>query len=503
MLELQNVTLRLRDSGRTLIDDFSFTLRKGDRAVLIGEEGNGKSTLLKFICDPGLVEGWCECSGRVICRGRIARLPQMMDSALYGVTLAEYFDGTAWYDHTALLRRLGTEPERLFSGQKLGTLSGGERVRFQLLRLLMDEPDVLLLDEPANDLDIPTLEWLETFLNTARQPVLFISHDETLIENTANVIIHVEQLLHKTQTRITLTRAPYREYLARRADLFERQNQLAFKERADHEKQMDRWRQIYQRVDHEQNSLTRQDPHGGRLLKKKMRSVLSTGRRLEREAEDFTPFAHREEAILTAFDGDLRLPAGKTVLAFGPETVAVGERILAREVSLTVTGPERVGIIGANGAGKSTLLAMLWEALKDRRDVTAALMPQDYAAVLPYDASPLEYLARSGSKEESVLIHNRLASMRYTYGEMHGPIRALSGGQQAKLLFLDMVLRRADVLLLDEPTRNFSPLSAPVVRQALASFGGALITVSHDRKYLAEVCTAVYELTPAGLIRRK
>ena len=145
---------------------------------------------------------------------------------------------------------------------------------------------------------------------------------------------------------------------------------------------------------------------------------------------------------------------------------------------------------------------MLWEALKDRRDVTAALMPQDYTAVLPYDASPLEFLERSGGKEESVLIHNRLASMRYTYEEMHGPIRALSGGQQAKLLFLDMVLRRADVLLLDEPTRNFSPLSAPVVRRALSAFGGALITVSHDRKYLAEVCTAVYELTPEGLLRR-
>ena len=501
MLELQNVTLRLRGSGRTLIDDFSFTLQKGDRAALIGEEGNGKSTLLQFIYDRRLPESWCECSGKVLCRGKMAWLPQMLPRELYDVSLAEFFDGTAWYDHTALLLRLGTAPDRLFSEQKLGTLSGGERVRFQLLRLLMDDPDVLLLDEPANDLDIPTLEWLETFLNTARQPVLFISHDETLIENTANVIIHIEQLLHKTQTRITLTRAPYREYLRRRADLFEHQNQMAFKERSDHEKQMDRWRQIYQRVEHEQNSLSRQDPHSGRLLKKKMRSVLSTGRRLEREAEDFTPFAHREDAILTAFDGDISLPSGKTVLAFGPESVRVGERILARGVSLTVTGPERVGIVGANGVGKSTLLAALWAALKDRRDVTAAWMPQDYAAVLPYGASPLEFLERSGGKEESVRIHNRLASMRFTYEEMHGPIRALSGGQQAKLLFLDMVLRRADVLLLDEPTRNFSPLSAPVVRAALASFGGAIISVSHDRKYLSEVCTAIYELTPEGLVK--
>ena len=101
-----------------------------------------------------------------------------------------------------------------------------------------------------------------------------------------------------------------------------------------------------------------------------------------------------------------------------------------------------------------------------------------------------------------MIIHDRLASMRFTYEEMNGPIRSLSGGQRAKLLFLDMVLRRADVLLLDEPTRNFSPLSAPVVREALRGFRGAIISVSHDRKYLSEVCDTVYELTPSGLLRR-
>ena len=128
-------------------------------------------------------------------------------------------------------------------------------------------------------------------------------------------------------------------------------------------------------------------------------------------------------------------------------------------------------------------------------------MPQDYGRALPFEKTPVEFLSRRGGKDESVLIHNRLASMRFTYEEMNGPIRALSGGQQAKLLFLDMALRRADVLVLDEPTRNFSPLSAPVVRAAIRDFGGAVISVSHDRKYLSEVCDAVYELTPKGLVR--
>ncbi|MBR6115209.1 MAG: ABC-F family ATP-binding cassette domain-containing protein [Oscillospiraceae bacterium] len=502
MLELSDITLRLRADDRTLTEGFSFTLSRGDRAVLIGEEGNGKSTLLRYIVDPGSVEAYCECSGRVSASGPVGYLPQSMPDALRELTAAEYFGSAAYYDHLGVLGELGIDTDFLSSDRKLGTLSGGEKVRAQLARMLMDDPDVLLLDEPTNDLDIPTLEWLERFLNTARQPVLFISHDETLIENTANVIIHIEQLLHKRETKITVTRAPYREYLRRRGRLFEHQNQVAFKQRADYDRQMQRWRQIHDRVEHEQQTISRGDPHGGRLLKKKMRSVQATGRRLERAAEDFTDFAHQEEAILTRFDEDIRLPAGKSVLDFSLGRLAVGDRELARNIRLSVTGGEPVGIIGPTGAGKSTLLELLWEELRARRDITAAWMPQDYARALPFDKTPIGFLTRSGSREESVLIHNRLASMRFTFEEMNGPIAALSGGQRAKLLFLDMVLRRADVLLLDEPTRNFSPLSAPVVREALRAFGGAIISVSHDRKYLAEVCTAVYELTPEGLVKR-
>ena len=503
MLELQNVTIRMRNEERTLAEALSFTLDRGDRAVLIGEEGNGKSTLLKFILDPALIEPYCETSGRALVRGKLGYLPQSMDPALYGLSLGEYFEGTPYYDHIALLTRMGMDPQRLLSPQKLGTLSGGEKVRVQLCRTLLEDPDVLLLDEPANDLDIPTLEWLEGFLLSARQPVLFISHDETLIENTANVIIHMEQLLHKTRTKITLTRAPYREYLERRGRLFDRQNQAAFKERAEHQRQMDRWRQIHDRVESMQANISRQDPHGGRLLKKKMHAVQSTGRRLAREAESFTQFPHREEAILTRFDEDISLPAGKTVLEYAAPELTIAGRLLAENIALTVTGPEKVGITGANGAGKTTLLRDLWQVLRLRRDVTAAYMPQDYSEVLPFEKTPVEFLARRGGREEAALICNRLASMRFTYEEMNGPIRALSGGQRAKLLFLDMALGRADVLLLDEPTRNFSPLSAPVVRAALRDFGGAVISVSHDRKYLSEVCGTVYELTPAGLIRRR
>ena len=499
MLELKEITIRLKKDGRALAEDFSFTLGKGDKAVLIGEEGNGKSSLLKYIYDPSLVEDYCECSGRVAARGRVAYLPQFMEPELRSLTLAEFFDGTEYYLHTDTLRSLGLRPEFLFDSRKLGDLSGGERVKVQLMRLMMDEPDVLLLDEPTNDLDLESLRSLEWFLRETKKPVLYISHDETLIENTANVIIHMEQLIRKTRCRITVTREDYRSYLSRRRTGFDHQAQVAQKQRDDHEKQMRRWQQIYRRVEHEQNSISRQDPGGGRLLKKKMHAVLSTGKRLERETEDFLEFPEEEEAIITRFDPAVSIPAGKTVLDFSRSVLSVGERALARDVKLFTAGPRAVGITGRNGAGKSTLLRALWEELRQRRDLKAAYMPQDYAEVLDYASTPLEHLEAVYAKETLTRARSLLGSMRFTHEEMTGRIGALSGGQRAKLLFLDMVLQEANVLLLDEPTRNFSPLSAPVVRRALRDFGGAVVSVSHDRKYLSEVCDVVLELRPDGL----
>ena len=501
MLELKDITIQLKKDGRMLAESFSFTLGKGDKAVIIGEEGNGKSTLLKAVYDPSLVEGYCEFSGLVTARGRLAYLPQLMEGHLAAMSLGEYFEDTEYYRHPEVPDSLGLRPEFFFGTQKLGSLSGGEKVKAQLARLLLGEPDVLLLDEPTNDLDLPTLRWLEAFLRDTRLPVLYISHDETLIENTANVILHMEQLIRKTRCRITVTREDYRSYLARRRQSFDHQAQVARKQRDEHEKQQRRWQQIYDRVDHEQRSISRQNPSGGRLLKKKMHSVIATGKRLERETEDFVEFPEEEEAILTFFDPAVRLPSGKTVLDWSCPQLTVGERVLARDLSLRVAGPAAVGITGRNGVGKSTLLRALWEELRLRRDLRAAYMPQDYAEVLDYARTPLEHLSAVYAKETLTRARSCLGSMRFTHEEMTGKIAALSGGQRAKLLLLDMVLQGANVLLLDEPTRNFSPLSAPVVRAALREFGGAIISVSHDRKYLSEVCTAVYELTPEGLRR--
>lgn len=499
MLEIQDLTLIDRASGRMLTDRLSFVLNPGDRAALIGEEGNGKSTLLKVLCDRTQAESYCEISGRILLRGKAGYLPQRLPRELEQTSVAEYFADCDLYADFSLVEQLSIPAELLGSGQKLGTLSGGEKVKVQLLRLLTDRPDVLLLDEPTNDLDLPALEWFETFLSGLRQPVLYVSHDETLLENTANLIIHMEQLRKKQKCRVSVTRSGYADYVQSRYDAFRKQGQIARKQRDDYDRQMETWRQIHSRVEHEQRTISRSDPHGGRLLKKKMASVQAQGKRMERQKEQFLDIPEQEDAILTRFDPDIAIPRGKTVLDLRLPRLEIGGRTLAENVELRAVGPVHIGIIGRNGAGKSTLLKAVWQELAERRDITPGLMPQNYADILDSSLSPTEYLARRYSREDVTRARTCLGSMRFTHEEMTGRIGSLSGGQQAKLLLLDLVLRRCDVLVLDEPTRNFSPLSGPVVRQALQQFGGAILSVSHDRKYLAEVCDVIFELTPAGL----
>ncbi len=500
MLELKNITICLKNEDRYIAENFSFTLHQGEKAVMIGEEGNGKSTLLKYIYQQSLVENYCRCSGTVISKGKMAYLPQMMEESCGTLSLAEYFEDSEYYMYTDILSKLGLSVEFLLSDQKLATLSGGEKVKVQLAKLLMEEPDILLLDEPTNDLDIPTLQWLETFIAESRLPILYISHDETLIENTANVIVHMEQIIRKTKCRISVSRCSYRDYLTHRRSSFAHQEQVASKQRDNYEKQMEKWRKIYDRVNYEQAIITRQNPSGARLLKKKMHSVLSMGKRFEREKENFLDFPQEEEAILAKFDPSIHFPSGKVVLDYSSDTLSIGDRLLSRNLRLYISGNEHIGIIGKNGAGKSTFLSLLWNDLKDRQDINAAFMPQNYAEALDYNKTPVQYLADNYTKAEITKARTYMGGMKFTHEEMNSKIGSLSGGQKAKILFLDMVLRKANVLLLDEPTRNFSPLSAPVVRTALYHFGGAIISVSHDRKYLEEVCDKIYELSENGLM---
>lgn len=507
MLQIRNLNIMHKEDLRTILKDFTFNLNEGDKAVIIGEEGNGKSTLMKIIYDDNLVSDYIEYTGEISKNNMIlGYLAQELSQEQKELTILEFCSELpTFYDLTpkelsSVAYTLGIDFEIFYSDQRVGELSGGEKVKLQLARILMQKPDVLLLDEPSNDIDIETLEYLEKFINNCKIPILFISHDETLIENTANLIIHIEQLRRNTIPQHTVAKTDYRTYTRERLNRLIHQEQVAKKERSDYEKQQERYRQILQKVEHQQNTISRQDPAGGRLLKKKMHSVKSMGRRFDREYENMTEIPDTEDAIFVKFDNEINIPNGKQVLDYSLDKLKVDDRILATDINLMVRGPEKVCIIGKNGVGKTTLMRKIAEELLNRTDIKASYMPQEYEELLDFAISPIEFLTISGDKEENARIRTFLGSMRYTADEMNHKIAELSGGQKAKLLFLKMTMDASNVLILDEPTRNFSALSNPVIRNILREYKGAIISVSHDRKYINEVCSTVYELKREGLV---
>ena len=512
MLTCQNITITHKRDGRVLIRDFSFTPREGEHAALIGEEGNGKSTLLRLLHDPALILPYAEYEGTVSKGSGESRvvtgyLPQEPEPDAAALPVWDYMSRSPAFQTcdprllTRLSEDVGLQNGLLWSDRPLRTFSGGEQVKLRLLRMMAEEPDVLLLDEPSSDLDLGTLVWLEDWIASRPETVLFISHDETLLENCAQTVIHIEQIMRKTEPKVTVSRTGYRDYAARRSDLIVRSAAHAKNDRAAFDKKMERYRHIYERVHHEQNAISRQNPSGGRLLKKKMHTVKAMEKRFEREKENLTKKIDSEEAVMIDFP-PVSVPAGKTVLDLNlPELRAPDGRLLQKDVRLRVSGGEHLVITGPNGCGKTTLMRLIADALLPRRDLHAAYMPQDYLDLLPPDETPVAFLQASlndgrgdWSEPAAVKIRTWLGSIKFTPAEMNRPIGGLSGGQRAKLCFLRMILMGSDVLLLDEPTRNLSPMTGPVIRRILNDFGGTVIAVSHDRKFIEEVADTEYAL---------
>lgn len=180
-------------------------------------------------------------------------------------------------------------------------------------------------------------------------------------------------------------------------------------------------------------------------------------------------------------------------------TILVNGRYLIKDLSLTLNKGDKLAIIGEEGNGKSTLIKIIYEELKSREDIKVGYMPQNYDDVLNNYEYVLDFIAPSNYKDDITRARMYLGNMKFTREEMTGKIKDLSNGTKAKLFLMKLVLDKFNVLILDEPTRNVSPLSNPVIRKVLREFSGTIISVSHDRKYIEEVVDSLYLLTIDGL----
>ena len=328
--------------------------------------------------------------------------------------------------------------------------------------------------------------------NVAKLPWTTITTIMDKIKDNDERIWYIEKTLENLWSRTVLE-----HQIA--TNLYERQ---ALNDRKEKKIRDEKYRKIMQSVQNALGNCSRQSPAEAKNLKDKMHAVKSMERRFEKEDENMTEMPEQEEAIFFKLgDKDSSIPAGKTVIEYtlAKLTTRDEKRILAEDINLKIRGSEKICIIGANGVGKTTLLRKIAEELSQRDDIKAEYMPQNYEEILDLDMTPVDFLDKSGDKEERTRIRTYLGSLKYTADEMEHPIRELSGGQKAKVLLLSMSLSGANVLILDEPTRNFSPLSGPVIRKMLREFQGTIISISHDRKYIDEVCDKIYELDYSGL----
>lgn len=496
MFEIKDLNIKVND--RYLIKDLSLTLNQGDKLAIIGEEGNGKSTLLKSILS---ICEYAEITGNIILKGnRIGHLEQSiseenLNKKVYNFLFkddSDYYNKlNKLYKYLDLIKLNDDVLE-----QTINTLSGGEKVKIRILKLLLDEYDILFLDEPTNDLDIETLEWLEHFINNTNKPVVYVSHDETLLSNTANIILHLEQIMRKTDCRHTLLKISYDDYVNLRLRKINKQTQIAKLEKREFNKQQEKLKKVMQKVEYQQNTITRKDPHGAAVLKKKMHSLKSQEKKLY--DTELTKLPDVEESINFFFE-DIQIPKTKNIIELNIPELKIKEKVLCKNIKLNIIGNTHLCIIGRNGIGKSTLIKLIYEKIKDREDIKVGYMPQTYEDILNDYEYVLEFILPNNNKEEITKARMYLGNMKFTSEEMKGKIKDLSNGTKAKLFLIKLVLDKCNVLILDEPTRNVSPLSNPVIRKVLREYKGTIISISHDRKYINEVIDSLYTLTLDGL----
>ncbi|MFC3927812.1 ATP-binding cassette domain-containing protein [Streptococcus caprae] len=499
MLQTKHLSIHHLKDLHPLITDLSISINHGDKVAIIGEEGTGKSTLLKHLYKPELIQSYTAVEGEVIRQFQApAYLPQAIAEQDLDLTLSDFIYKDidyAIFDFNQLYQLAGTlnfEASRLDNTkQTVRQLSGGEKIKIQLLKLLAQNPDILFLDKPSSNLDLESVTWLKGFIKTTPLTLVYISHDEDLLGATATHIIHLEQVKKRREAKTTSSAMSYQTYKETREATYIRQGQLANKEREKQAKRTDKLNRQMSAVRHQLEDT--KNSTAGRLLAKKYRTLQAQEKRFEREAESFHAIPDELDQVNLFFQEVQPLPASSTLIHYDHEVLVTGQNL-----SFTMRGQDKVAVIGQNGIGKSLLLKKILKDLSRKPKISLGYMPQNYEDSLVMTETPLQFLAHSASQE---IIRTTLASLQFTRQEITHTIADLSGGQKAKLFLCKMVLEKNNVLLLDEPTRHFSPTSQPEIRKLLKDFPGAILTVSHDRTFINSLCQHVYELNKSTLLQ--
>jgi ATPase subunit of ABC transporter with duplicated ATPase domains len=502
MLSVKNLIIKNIQQDLILVDNLSFTINEYEKIAIIGSEGSGKSTLLKVIA--GIEVSYIAYECEIIKPQVISYLEQNIDEHWGDFSVHQYLEDQIiksgryeYYGNSLkIIGNLGLIYDEI-RDRKIKTFSGGEKVKIGLVKALMNEPDLLLLDEPTNDLDFSTLLFLEDFLNDLETPVLFVSHDQRLLQNVSNGIIHLQHVHKKTKAKTSFLKVDYTYFMEQQKSKYLSNLMIARKQRSDYKKKIERFTQIYQKVEYQQNQAVR-EPTKGRLLKKKMKSLKSQEERFVKEKDSFMEIPENEESMNLFFNNNHKINPHKQILDLDINNFELKDGQIIKNIKLSILGTDKIVIVGNNGIGKTTLIQHISKVFK-AKGIKYGYVSQNYLEVLDGNMNPIDFLISKKIKFDETRIRQIFGNMGFKKEEMVYPIRSLSDGTKLKIILTLLVGLDTQVLLLDEPTRNLSPLNQNELYDLFLNFSGAIIAISHDREFIESVFDDIYELSSDGL----
>ena len=471
-----------------LFNDLSFTLKKGDRIGLIGYNGCGKSTLLQVL-DGTLTPNSGSVSRANHCL--LARVEQHLPDALLSQPLLQVVleklapgerDSLCWQAER-LLAEMGFTVQQ--TQQQAATLSGGQHTRLLLARALIQQPDLLLLDEPGNHLDLPTLLWLESFLQTWQGSFVVVSHDNLLLDAVTNTSwILRDKTLHAFSLPCSAARRALEEQDASDA-LRHKAEQKEIDRVAASAKRLAIWGRVYDNED-----LARKA--------KQMERQVSRLKDSQTELTAGTPW--RLEVHGDAVRADRLLEMENLPVPPAPGLPALFTTGVAR-----LQSGDRVAIMGRNGGGKSSLLRLLWRQMQQpASEAGLRLHPRLHAGYydqtlhqLADEASLLEALEPFEPSPETR--KRALISAGFGWARHGQKVSTLSGGERSRLLFVGLSLASYSLLLLDEPTNHLDMEGKEALAATLREYPGGLLLVSHDRQLISQSCNRFWLIDEDGL----
>ena len=509
----------------SILKNISFSIRKGEKVGLIGMNGTGKTTLLKILSkqlpyDEGYIHfskdaviGYLKQDSifqtqntiydeavsvfanlikdelrlrsleiAIAKQSQISKNVHEIEKIMDDYTaLTDKFERNDGYSFRSkvrgVLNGLGFSSADL--DQPVNQLSGGEKTRLSLAKLLLSKPSVLLLDEPTNHLDIQAVEWLEGYMRDYQGTVIIVSHDRYFLDQLVTSILELEN------NSISNYNGNYSNYIAEKQI---RQEQEA-REFSKYKKESDRQKDIIRRL--------RQ--HGTEKL---MNRAKSKEKQLSKLKVHELPTYSPKKAYMHI---EARETSGKNVLQIENLSKKIGCSTLFNDVSLKIYRGDKVSLIGPNGVGKTTLFKMLLDQTNSNsncislgHNVIVGYYDQDQKTLTNKNSILNEIWDLYPGKTETE-IRTLLGSFLFTGDDVFKTVSVLSGGEKARLSLLKLILSKSNFLLLDEPTNHLDINSKEVLEEALIKYNGTIFMISHDRYFINRVSTKILELKKKGI----